>query len=175
MVINIPADCNHACEENAKQAFQLLNNALHVNTKKYNNYPSAQLNKVDNVIMRVQTIIVSETQHISPVTKALGTLGKHDVQVSNGYLYILKPLLSPAGSVASYDASELSSSCDVSSTCMHRKQINGVPVAITPPRSYCDSSTSQSWLKVSSSVVLKPIYRWTKLKFPVKVPVIPTI
>ena len=29
MVINIPADCNQACEENAKQAFQLANNALH--------------------------------------------------------------------------------------------------------------------------------------------------
>ena len=29
MMINIPADCNQACEENAKQAFQLANNALH--------------------------------------------------------------------------------------------------------------------------------------------------
>lgn len=48
------------------------------------------------------------------------------------------------------DASELSLSCGVSSTCMHRKQINGVPVAITPSCSYCHSSTSQSWLKLSS-------------------------
>ena len=48
------------------------------------------------------------------------------------------------------DASELSLSCDVSSTCMHQKQINGVPVAITPPRSYCHSSTSPRWLTLSS-------------------------
>ena len=29
IAVDIPADCNEACNENAKQAFQLANNALH--------------------------------------------------------------------------------------------------------------------------------------------------
>ena len=56
LTVNLTHSPTHTSFSLSKRVF-FINFA--VNPKNYNNYPSAQLNKVDNVKMRVQTIIVS--------------------------------------------------------------------------------------------------------------------
>ena len=57
-VINLRVNLTHSPTHTSfslSKRFFFINFA--VNPKNYNNYPSAQLNKVDNVKMRVQTIV----------------------------------------------------------------------------------------------------------------------